>query len=135
MGPAPMMTTKCLCLFGVPVKVARLEEKGKHHTALSASLLAWRLAWQSPKGHMFALLKVSAALGSLGTSDRTPTAAGRQAHPSARSHVGQAGRSGRPGCGHCWPRSGRDNPQPRCSSVSSLCGQLSYRLSPHPGPT
>lgn len=42
---------------------------------------------------MFALLKVSAALGSLGTSDRTPTAAGRQAHPSARSRSGASGQT------------------------------------------
>lgn len=80
-GARPPTMTPNACLFGFPVKMARPEEKGKHHAALRASALAWR----GPKGHMFALPKVSAALGSLGRSDHTPTAERRQAQPSARS--------------------------------------------------
>lgn len=66
----------------------------------------WWLAWQSPKGHMSALPKVSTAPGSLGASDRTPTAPRRQA-----PEPGQAGTPGGPTRGHCCPRSARDHPQ------------------------
>lgn len=113
-GARPPTTTPNACLFGFPVKMARPEDKGKHHTALRASALAW----QGPKGHMFALPKVSAALGSLGRSDHTPTAARRQAQPSAHSPSGDLGALC--GAGIAGQGQGGTTHKPGCSSLNSL---------------
>lgn len=92
-GPAPHGGCTMPEPFGFPVKTARLAAKGKHHAALNVSLLGWRWVWQGPRGHVFALPKVSAALGSLDTRDCTPTAA--RGRPTAGC-VLPPGRPGQP---------------------------------------